>query len=243
MKALWLKILALAGLVMGWFWLGSLDSSHITSLASRTSPGARFENQKLGSKTSNFQNKEQTQDLKDNLASRGLSSLLPNPKELSREMVRALLEDPNLIPSQVSFQQGAERFTSLPGVYVIPNQELRDSQAQEVIGSFLGLSVIRTDNPEMAEKFYSLVVEKDRGALALVTGNLKVAHSDSITAKQLEEAFGLKLLESFAPIGTSIFSTPSHNLKSLLQLAESIRSSSGVERVTLDLIDRARKPQ
>lgn len=243
MKALWLKSLAVFGLVLGLFLVGLFDSSETNPSKTRTSQRPYPKINQGASQAKLSHTEGTTEELRGNEIIRGISSRLPRTQELTRENVKSLLEDPSRIQEQISFQQGSERFTSLPGVYAVSNQELKDSEAYQVIGSFLGLPVVRTDNPELTEKSYSLVVEKERGALALVTGNLKVAHSDSITAKQIEEAFGLKLLESFPPIGLSIFSAQSQNVKSLLQLAESIRTSSGVERVTLDLIDRVRKPQ
>jgi len=243
MKSIWLRILTTFGLVLGLFWMSSFESPQRSLNKTKTNlreiPGIKKE----AFRDQSPQNEGNVQKPKTDSAQKGLLAINPSSRELTRESVKAFLEDPNLIPAQVSFQQGPERFTSLPGLYAISNQDLKDSEGYEIIGSFLGLSVVQTDNPELTEKSYRLVVEKERGALALVTGNLKVAHSDSLKAKQIEEAFGLKLLESFPSIGMSIFSTQAQDLKGLLQIADSVRASSGVERVTLDLIDRLRKPQ
>jgi hypothetical protein len=165
-----------------------------------------------------------------------------NQNELSFAFVKSLITNPDRFSEQVIFQQGTERFTSIPGIVAIPTKDLTESEAQSQIGRYLGLSVIQSDNPDVLEKGYPLVANQQRGSLALVTGNVKVSYHQPINAQQFEYTFGLKLIENFPEIHLSLFSTEQTNVRKIVEIVNSLRSQTGVESVSLDIIDRIQGP-
>jgi len=209
-------------------------------LGSVGNPGAPIEKEKIDSQLG--QDKGSPRNEKEALFPNKPNNREISETTLSSDLINSLLTDPALAPERLIFQQGRERFTVLPGLVAISTDEASEYDPKAIVGKVLGLTVIKSKVVQSSEKAYPIVVESRRGSLALVTGNLKIQHAESLDLPKLEEAFGLKLLQNFTTIQVSIFSSQTNQVKSLLQIAESMRTISGVERVTLELIDRMRSP-
>jgi len=159
----------------------------------------------------------------------------PNPKE--PKLIELI--DPEREGEVLRFVQESQRFVSLPGIEAVEQSALMDEEKDDSLGDFFHYSLFRREPGQKFTDGFPMVYQADQGALAVVTGNLKVKYEQNTDlSSHLSTKYGVDALNYFPEIGLSFFVTKKRSVSELLQLAGKIRKEPGVREVNLDLIDR-----
>jgi hypothetical protein len=159
----------------------------------------------------------------------------PNPKEPKLSE----LIDPERKGEVLQFVQGSQRFVSLPGIEAVEQSVLMEDEKDDSLGDFFNYSLFRREPNQKFTEGFPMVYQADQGALAVVTGNLKVKYDpETDLSAPLAAKYGMDALNYFPEISLSFFVTKKRSVSELLQLAGLIRREPGVREVNLDLIDR-----
>ncbi len=156
----------------------------------------------------------------------------------SLQYVEQKLRNKERINEELAFLQSGRSFKSLPGVWAIPKNEVKDQGSVTLVINFFSFGIVKDQGtPPDSKNALPVVFDTERGTLGVLTGNFSVKYRDKITSSNTAAQYRISTVQEFPEIKTVIFQNQERSSSELISKFKSLKQNPEFLRVNLDVFE------
>ncbi len=156
----------------------------------------------------------------------------------SLQYVEQKLRNKERTNEELAFLQSERSFKSLPGVWAIPKNEVKDQGNVTFVTHFLSFGIVKDQGtPPDSKNALPVIFDTERGTLGVLTGKFSVKYRDKITSSNTAAQYRISTVQEFPEIKTVIFENQATSSSELISKFKSLKQDSEFLRVNLDVFE------